>query len=674
MDKHELMQLFLEEALERSRELGNQLLLLEHNPYDKEIIQVIFRCAHTLKGNSTTFYNTILDIDPEEVTLPSINKIGTLTHSLENLIMEVRDNDLLLSAQRLDLLFEAEGIIETILEFIEAGEPESIDIAPLQNKLVATLSNDTNNIEENIETDSKHLEDFKEFKLSLNYDESFKHAYLSLVYRDIEDKYPNSSFEPTFDDLMKGIDFDEVVIKVQTSDKINTISSFLESIENVEKAFTCTDEIHPLEEDLSDKTKETLTSNTELDANTSLAHKQAADHNKDKSFVMNSTIKVAVNRIDEVLKHVSNLVILKNKLLNSAMEMNGDDLKEAKETAEEISQTVEFLQESVMNIRMTPLDHLFGRFPKDVRNIAKEFDKKVNFFHTGGDTEIDKSLLDELGDPLMHLIRNSVFHGIESEDERLNKGKEPIGNIYVSAKHEQGMVVISVEDDGHGIDLDKVVRKAVDKGIITEDKVRTATKNELANLIFHPGLSTAEKVTSVAGRGVGMDVVRSKIAEDMKGQIEIETELHKGTKIILRLPLTLAIINAMLTKINNDVYAFPSSQVESVEEISVNEIKRVANNEIYVLKERNLEVPIVRLNEFFNIETQLKSDKLRLIILKTGIHTIAVTVDEFIGHEDIVLKSLGQYLGNIQGIGGCNILGNGDIGLVVDVNSLLTQK
>lgn len=699
MNKEDILQLFLEEAFEKTHELGNQLMDLEKNPNDKEIISVIFRCAHTLKGNSTTVYNTILDVEPDEITLPHIDKIGKLTHAMENLITEVRDNGFLLTPSHIDLLFTTEEVIEQLLNYVETGSEEDVSVEDLHKELKAAIQSAE---PAPIILPTPVLDEpsyVKKYQLFATYDESFKHAFLSLIYRDIEEKFEHVFFEPSFDDLMNGVDFEEVFVSVVDECDHDTIITFMKSIDNVDDAkllegdvliepsmeptiaeeiiidFTESVEPIPAVDLLVDRVMDEA--NQEKSEGKTPAPEETNGESKPKqgtTIATNTTIKVAISRIDEVLKHVSNLVILKNKLLNAANELNASELKSLQDTAEEISQTVEYLQDSVMDIRMTPLDHLFSRFPVDVRRIAKESGKKLTFKSFGGETEIDKSLLDKLGDPIMHLIRNSVDHGIESEETRLQNGKEPTGSITLSAKHEQNMVVITIEDDGAGIDVDKVVKKAIERGVITEEKARATSHKELVNLIFHPGLSTAQSVTSISGRGVGMDVVRQKIAEDMKGQIEIETIKGVGTKTVIRLPLTLAIINAMLTKIGGEVFAFPSSQVEIVEEIHVSDIKYVANKEIYVLKERNIEVPIVRLNEFFRLKkTDTTQETIKLLILKSGTKTIGATVDDFIGHEDIVLKTIGRYLGNVPGIGGCNVLGNGDISLIVDVHSIVNN-
>lgn len=677
LTKDEYLQLYLEEAFEKTQELGHHLLLLEKNKTDNEVIQVIFRCAHTLKGNSTTVYNTILDIDSTEITLPQIDKIAKLTDAFENVFMEVRDNDFPLTQTHIDLLLVTEEAIETLLNYIALGSDEEVYVEDLHMKLKESIVTspvlpETSN---DIIKENDFAEEGHRFELKMNYDSSFKHAYLSLVYREIEEEYPSISFNPTPKQLWDGDKFEQVFIEVFSESTKDSIVDFLEMIDYVEAVIPLDemDQEYEVEAETEQMALEEKFAMEEqkLQAAVDLSLTKEEPKTSPHTTSTNTTIKVKIERVDEVLKHVSNLVILKNKLLNFANNANLELTGELKETAEEISHSVELLQDSVMKIRMTPLDQLFSRFPIDVRRISKEKNKNIVFEQVGGETEIDKSLMDKLGEPLMHLIRNSVDHGIESEEERVMAGKSPAGTIKLSAKHEKNEVVIVIEDDGGGIDIEKVVNKAIARGILTEEKARSTSHSELVNLIFHPGLSTAEQVTTISGRGVGMDVVRSKISDDMKGQIEIETAKGVGTKTIIRLPLTLAIINAMLTKIAGDVFAFPSNQVESVEEIKVSDIHYISNKEIYILKERNLEVPIIRLDQFFGLTSTKNNDAtLNLLILKSGTKMVGATVDEFMEHEDIVLKTVGKYLGNVPGIGGCNVLGNGDVSLIVDVHSI----
>jgi len=671
LDKQDIIQLFVDEAVEYLGEVSRQLMELEKDPTNSEIIKILFRSAHTLKGNSTTAYNTLLEFDTDEKTLNHIKNIGKITHAFENLIMEARDNELVLTTSRIELLFETESMVETLLSYVEQNISEDVSVDNLYDQLLSSIKNEVPSSSTNtLPSKAPAVDDKNTFEIVLNLEEGeehFKHAYLSMVYVDIRDKFePNEegsllTFHPSFDQLMEGIEFDKIHFELDKQFPVENVLSFVKSIENVKDV--------TLFEEKTNKTIDVIEAINDIVSKPE-GSKQLTQVKK--SLISNTNIRVDIKRIDEVLKHVSSLVILKNKLSTYASVLSDEDTKILKDVSEEISQTVDFLQDSVMKIRMTPLEQLFQRFPKDVRNIAKEYDKKVQFEHMGGTTEIDKSLLDNLGNPLIHLIRNSVYHGLESENERITAGKDPVGKLTLSARHEQGIVVITVEDDGRGIDVEKVVKKAIEKGIISEDKAKSMKDEEAVQLIFHSGLSTAEKVTNVAGRGVGMDAVKATIEDEMKGNLHIYSTPGKGTKIVIRLPLTLAIINAMRTKINGEDFAFPTNQVEEVVAIHHDEIKYVANKEIYILRER--EIPIIRLKEYFDLANKDESSRmLNLVILKLGEKFIAATVDEFVGQEDIVVKNIGKYLGSIPGIAGCNILGDGSISLIVDANTLFNK-
>lgn len=693
MDKNDILQLFLEEALERLNDLSTLLLDLEKNPNDPNIIQVIFRSAHTLKGNSTTVYNTIEDMEPDEVTLPHIDKLGKLTHALENLIMEVRDNGLPLTTDRIDVLFKTDQALENLLSLIESGSSEEYNVDEVHKllknsvesnfSLNAVSSKEEHSVkvtESNSNTINFSEDNSLKFQVLISCDEGFKHAFLALVYRDIEDKYENAFFLPSFDDLMEGVAFDdnEIFISIPSHNNPEEVTAFIKGLENVTNAFLISGnakntvtETKAVEkaETTKEAVKETIVNPVVEDKAVETVNVQKQPSGK--PIIVNSTLRVATSRIDEVLKHVSSLVVSNNKLGTFAKETASDTAKELIDIAGEISQIVKNLQDSVMNIRMTPLEHIFTRFPRDVRNIAKEYNKKVDFQAIGGETEIDKSLLDELPEPLVHLIRNSIFHGIETPDERIKAGKNEVGRLTLSAKHERGFVVITVEDDGKGINVDKVVKKAIEKGILTEEKAKSLPRGEKLNLIFHPGLSTADEVTAHAGRGVGMDAVGA-IVTSMKGHIELSSEEGFGTTVTIRLPLTLAIIEAMRTKIHNEHFAFPLSQIDKIVKVNKQkDVKYVANKEIFIFREKEKEVPIIRLREFFGLEPKDEENFLA-IILMTGNRSIAVTIDDCIGMESIVMKNIGKYLGNMPGISGCNILGDGSISLIADVNSIIS--
>ena len=678
LDKNELFNIFLAESLDTLNELSTHLLELEKDRTNKDAVNTLFRSAHTLKGNSSTVYNTFSDSADNDVRLHHTKKMADVTHALENLIMEARDNNMEITPGHIDILFETEQILETLLALIESESNEEIDVTEISTKLLNSVLTSLETPETPQTTTNKEDRDGITFKLDTTLEDDFIFASLSLIYREIEDKYPNVTFAPNNKDLEDGKTFEEVLVTIRSTESLEDVHNFIESIAFVNKAHVLEDNRqsqhspsnshHVSSEEttvVSEPTETHLPSSETAPLNENTSSVNQPTTTTSKRVLSNTSLRVPINRIDEVLKHVSSLVILRNKLMNITKKLNDKGLFDV---TDEMSQSIDFLQESVMKIRMTPLDQLFSRFPKDVRNLAKDSNKKVNFECIGGETEIDKSLLDEISKPLIHLIKNSIFHGLESEEERVAAGKSPEGLLRLSAKHEQNMVVLTVEDDGRGINIEAVKQKAIEKGILSLEKADKISKDEIVNFIFHPGLSTSSSVNTLAGRGVGMDAVRA-VVEEMKGHIEVKTEEGKGTSTIINLPLTLAIIPAMLTKIDDKFFSIPISQVIEAVEIDASELRYVANKEVYIL--RNKEIPIIRLSEFFNLRTHRdESERLKIVVLKSGNKTIGTTVDEFIELEDIVVKNIGEYLGNIRGIAGCNILGDGSISLIVDVNTI----
>jgi len=652
LDKFTILNTFIQETIDILQNMSDQLMDLEHDMHNGDIVNNIFRYAHTLKGNSYMAHNTIQDFDAKDPSLFHINNLATLTHALENVISEVRDERLELTEEYIDVLFQTHEVLESILSFIQVGSEDTYDISETFNNLKSIIEQ-TSEIEQKqtMLTNKNNFEFIYQIQLHIEDEEKF--PTLSLVYIDTKTMYEHVEFEPSLGELKEGVDFDKAFLKFSHPYDSEEVLAFLEKIKDIKQVSLIYKK--EKEEEQTDKTNGKSPKIVKKESN-------------------NTTIRVNTERFDVVLKHVSNLVILKNKLINFTSDTAHEEYKSIKETVDEISKAVEYLRESVMDIRMTPLLLIFNRFPRDVRQTAKEYNKKVDFEIDGGETEIDKSLLDQLPEPLMHLIRNSVFHGIESEEERIQAGKNPIGKVSLSAKQEESDVVITIQDDGRGINADKIVKKAISRGLLTEEKAALLSKEEKLGLIFHQGISTAETVTQHAGRGVGMDVVKKKIVHEMKGQIELDSIEGVGTTTTIRLPFTLAILSAMLTKIGNDIFAFPTSQIELVEEILVDDIKYIANQEVYILKDRDREIPIIHLDKFFNLNVEKNNpEKLRIVVLKSANRMIGVTVDEFLRNEDIVLKSVGKYLGNIPGISGCNVLGNGDISLIVDANSLINH-
>lgn len=681
--RNEYLGIFLEESQGMLTEIGNCLLDIEKNPNNSKTIDELFRCVHTIKGTSKQLMSHFESEFPDDVTIPTLHKIGILTHTLEDFLSIVRkelanDPSFIIDSQQIDVIFVVEEVIENLVFSLKENKEDDIDITPHLselNKLVGAENSHSTNTNENERTkldedDNPLLEEvikypshFNELKIQLflNLTDEMKGlagAFATMSFKEIKEKYPYSTIKPSIKDMMKTDNYvvEDIFITIYSEEEQETIEAFVESIRNVKtiKSLSFTTEEMRLKKRLEEEEKK----------------KQNREKEKTNTSKGNiETISVRLDRIDEMYKNTSELVIVKNAMKNLAPHLEGEIGKQLQVLIDELDTIVEDSQKVTMNIRMTPLEQLFDRFPMDVRRTAKEENKNVIFEMDHGKTEIDKTLLDQLGKPLMHIIRNSIAHGIESEEERLSKGKSPEGNVYLRARHEQSFVIIEVEDDGRGIETEKVKQKAIANGIITEDQASMMKKDEINALIFHPGLSTANEITENKGRGVGLDFVKTEIQEKMKGSIIIESIENVGTKFIIKLNLTLAIITSMIVKINGEVFAIPSSNVVQFQLAHKDEIRYVANNEVFLFFDK--ELPVIRLKKYFNLSNaNVESEYLHLVIVNVGKHSYALAVDEFEDKMNIVVRSFGSFLGNLVGIGGSFVLPNGDIGLIIDLNSL----
>lgn len=382
-----------------------------------------------------------------------------------------------------------------------------------------------------------------------------------------------------------------------------------------------------------------------------------------KTNRVGKTVRVDIDRLDTLMNLVSELIIIKTRMEDMSGAASKDDMNEAIEYLERITTN---LHDAVMKVRMVPIERVFNRFPRMVRDLSKELDKEINLEMLGEETEVDRTVIDEIGDPLIHLIRNSIDHGIEHPDERIELGKNKIGTVKLKSYPDGNNVVIEVEDDGKGIDHEVIKRKSIEKEIIDEESAEKLTKDELIALLFKAGFSTTDSISDVSGRGVGLDVVKSKI-ESINGSIEVETFEGKGTKFIIRIPLTLAIIQALLIKLDEEIYAIPLSSISEITSIEEEEIREIQGQEIILY--RNSTLPIVRVNRLMGIEDSYM-DELTVVIVKKGDKQAGLIVHELIGQQEIVIKPLGKFLANIKYLAGATILGNGKISLILDVNSL----
>ena len=383
---------------------------------------------------------------------------------------------------------------------------------------------------------------------------------------------------------------------------------------------------------------------------------------------MNRPVRVDIEKLDVLMNLVSELIIAKNSLV-SASSTEGATGAGFNEQIEYLESVTTNLHESVMKVRMVPIESVVSKFPRMIRELSKKLDKKMELYMTGEETELDRTVVDEIGDPLMHLLRNSADHGLESAEVRAKRGKPEVGSIFLDAYQDGNNVVIEVRDDGNGIDTEAVKQKAIERGVITPEQADSMSEKDIIGLLFHAGFSTSQKVTDVSGRGVGLDVVKSKI-ESLSGEVEVKSKLGEGSTWIIRLPLTLAIIQALMVIVGGEKYAISLGSIQTIEDINPAEIKLVGNNEVINL--RGNVIPLVRLSKELDIESQKSPEEnMVVVIVKKGEKLAGLVVDELIGQQEIVIKSLGKYINKCKIISGATILGDGEVALILDANALI---
>ena len=396
---------------------------------------------------------------------------------------------------------------------------------------------------------------------------------------------------------------------------------------------------------------------------------KAADKKPISKPIVNRTVRVDIEKLDVLMNLVSELIIAKNSLVSTSSQEGILTNNTFNEQIEYLESVTTNLHESVMKVRMVPIETVVQKFPKMIRDLSKKLDKKMQLIMSGEETELDRTVVDEIGDPLMHLLRNSADHGLESAEVRKERGKPEVGSIFLNAYQDGNNVIIEVRDDGNGIDVEAVKKKAIERGTITPEQAENMADKDVIGLLFLPSFSTSEKVTDVSGRGVGLDVVKSKI-ESLSGEVEVKTKLGEGSTFIIRLPLTLAIIQALMVEVGGEKYAIPLGSIQTIEDVEPAEIKYVQAKEVINL--RGTVIPLIRLNEVLDNESTKKPDEnLLVIIVKKGDKLAGLVVDELMGQQEIVIKSLGNYINKNKIISGATILGDGEIALILDTNALL---
>jgi two-component system, chemotaxis family, sensor kinase CheA len=680
METNQYLEVFIDESKEHLQSCNQQLLELEKNPEDLSIINEIFRSAHTLKGMSATM---------------GYEDLANLTHKMENVLDGIRNQKIVVTPEIVDVIFSSvddlEAMVESIasggdgkrdvseivklLQSIENGENLNVIKASAEIASTAVVENETTGytfeaFEQTVIEQSKEQGfDCYQLIISLREDCLLKAARVYMVFEVLEKLGEVIKSVPAVDQLEEENFDQQFAVTIVTKEASDDVKKKVLKVSEVEKV------------DISDVTFETSTSEMEVlkteevnqiadtkrekKASTSSNEKQTSSQTK-QSSVSTKTIRVNIERLDILMNLFEELVIDRGRLEQISKDLNNPELNE---TVERMSRISGDLQNIILNMRMVPVETVFNRFPRMVRQLARDLNKKIELEVIGAETELDRTVIDEIGDPLVHLIRNALDHGIETPETRIANGKPEQGTVKLKAYHSGNHVFIEIEDDGAGISREKVLKKAISKGVVTEEIAETLPDRQVFELIMASGFSTAEQISDSSGRGVGLDVVKSTI-ESLGGSISIDSEEGKGSLFSVQLPLTLSIISVMLVEVEKEKYAIPLSSIIETAIVKKEDIMNAHNQR--VIDFRGKVVPLVFLEDVFEVPKDKQEEEFfSVIIVRKGDKMAGLVVDSFIGQQEVVLKSLGNYLTDVFAISGATILGNGQVALIVDCNALI---
>ncbi len=648
-DLQEIMEDFLIEAFEMNEQLDQDLVELEHNPEDLDLLNRIFRVAHTIKGSSS-FLN--------------LHILTHLTHNMEDVLNRARKGEIKITPDIMDVVLRSIDLMKTLLVTIrdtgsDTNNGKENEIEEAVKQLQAITSQNLEGAKEGTKEvpQKENQKENKENKAKAPTAENFASDNPLADEPDLD--YTNMSAEEVEAEI------ERLLNKRQEADK--------------ERRAQKKQEAKPKQE-VAPKTETPKTETPKTEApkapktETKTKAKADTEENKAPSIGVEQTVRVDVRRLDHLMNLIGELVLGKNRLIRIYGDVeeryDGEKfLEELNQVVSSISAVTTDLQLAVMKTRMQPVGKVFNKFPRMVRDLSRELGKSIELIIEGEETELDKSIVEEIGDPLIHIIRNSCDHGIEPLEERRRLNKPETGKVQLSAYNEGNHIVIKISDDGKGLDPVMFKEKAIEKGVISERDAEGMSDREAFNLIFKPGFSTAKVVSNVSGRGVGMDVVKTNI-EKLNGIIEIDSEVGVGTTQKLKIPLTLAIIQALLVGVQEEYYAIPLSSVLETVRISQDEIYTVDGKS--VLRLRNEVLSLVRLSDIFKVDAILESSSdVYVVIIGLADQKIGVIVDYLIGQEEVVIKSLGYYLKNTKGIAGATVRGDGKITLIVDVGAMM---
>lgn len=694
MDMNQYLNMFIDESNDHLQSLNEKMLQLESNPTDLGIVQVIFRSAHTLKGMAATM---------------GFEDLASLTHQMENVLDLVRNNKLAMHEFIFDTLFKGLDALESMVQHITEGGDGKADVSSIVSSLQSIVSGDFQKSGANAVTEESPskkvdkndsaglvLDQFQYSVLEQSISEGHRVHYIQvtissesqlkaarafMVFNTLENSgeivkaYPSvqdieqEKFEQSFSlyyITQKEVgELEKEIAGISEIETVSVVQLDQESLKQMSEVTAGLAETAAVQE-APVAVQPPAPSQPQSPAAASVAKPAAgkAPAAKATAPTHNRTIRVDIERLDVLMNLFSELLIDRVRLEQLASEASNPALTE---TVEHMSRVSSDLQNVVLKLRMVPVDTVFNRFPRMVRDLAKSLDKKLDLVITGAETEMDRTVIDEIGDPLVHLLRNSVDHGIESVADRIAAGKPETGTVNLRAFHSGNNVFIEIEDDGNGINRDKVLNSAISKGILTAEQAAVMTDEEAYQVLFAPGFSTAAVISDVSGRGVGLDVVKSKITA-LGGNVTVHSTLGQGTNFSVQLPLTLSIIAAMMIQIGSEKYAIPLSSIVETAIVKRTQIRSVHGNKMIAFRDSH--IPLISLSQLFEVPdfNEDEEEETEVVVIRKGDRLAALSVQDFLGQSEIVLKNLGKYLPNIQGISGATILGDGQVALIIDPN------
>lgn len=646
----------MSEAREYLQVLNTCLLDLEENPGNLNLIDQMFRAAHSLKGMAGTM---------------GYGQIASLTHHLESVLGELKQENLKPEISLINVLFDSVDVLEDLLEEIDGETGKTIDITMLVNQLNSYSSaEDTNKTDEedtfpDIDLKGKVEKGGEVCLVTVELEEScqIKSVRAYMILNELKTLGTVIETSPDEESLQQGVFANSFQVVIKRSENIKAIEEKVSSVTEVESVTV--KEYNFVEEKEDKKEEEKQEIAEELDSEESDKQTEANQAFQEKK--KEKIIRVETDKLDQLVGDAGELVVNRTRIFDLSKSIQDPELQVALQQLDMITTN---LQNTVMKLRMVAIKQVFDRFPRLVRDLSKESGKKIELVIEGEDTELDRSIINVIGEPLVHLVKNAIDHGIEDTEERKHLQKSEKAFLKLSACHEGSHVIVEIQDDGRGIDAEKIKEKALEKEIKTEDELKKMSEKEIVRLVFHKGFSTAQKVTDVSGRGVGMDVVTS-VVESLHGEVDIETELDKGTKFIVKLPLTLAIIRAMLIRVGAETYAIPIESIWENISISVKDTYKVQQQPVFTFRDEVL--PLMMLRDTLNCKDKGEEKKnYPVVVVKAGDKKAGLVVDELIGQQEIVIKSLGKLFDFLNYVAGATILANGEVALILDVSNLIS--